>query len=178
MPRADSWPERETLIYLDNAATSWPKPPEVLTAMAHFMNEVGANPGRSGHRRSVEASRVVYEARESVAELLGAPDPLRVVFTLNVTEAINLTLLGLLRPGDHVVTSGMEHNSVMRPLRALERQGVALSVAPCAPDGTLDPRDVSRAIRPQTRLVVLTHASNVVGTLLPLREVGQVARDR
>ncbi len=161
------------MIYLDNAATSWPKPPQVLAAMARFLTEVGANPGRSGHRLSVEAGRIVYAAREAVAELFHAPDPLRVVFGMNATEGLNLALRGLLRPGDHVVTSSMEHNSVMRPLRALEREGVSVTVVPCSPEGFLDPRAVLEALRPETRLVVLNHASNVTGTLLPVAEVGR-----
>ncbi|MGQ9584682.1 MAG: aminotransferase class V-fold PLP-dependent enzyme [Anaerolineae bacterium] len=163
------------LIYFDNAATSWPKPPEVTQAMAHFMEEVGANPGRSGHRLSVEAGRIVHEARELVAELFHAPDPLRVTFGPNVTEAINLALHGLLRPGDHVITSSMEHNSVMRPLRALERKGVEVTTVPCSSQGFLDPTDLEAAIRPNTVMIALNHASNVVGTLLPLREAGQIA---
>ncbi|MCS7178666.1 MAG: aminotransferase class V-fold PLP-dependent enzyme [Anaerolineae bacterium] len=164
------------MIYLDNAASSWPKPPQVLAAMARFLTEVGANPGRSGHRLSVEAGRVVYAAREAVAELFNISDPLRVVFGLNATEGINLALQGLLRPGDHVVTSSMEHNSVMRPLRALEREGVAITVVPCSPEGALDPQAVLAALRPNTRMVVLNHASNVTGTLLPVVEVGRALR--
>jgi cysteine desulfurase / selenocysteine lyase len=126
------------MIYFDNAATSWPKPPGVTAAMVHFMEEVGANPGRSGHRLSLAAGRIVYEAREAVAALFNAPDPLRVVFGANVTEALNLALRGYLRPGDHVVTSSMEHNSVMRPLRALAAGGepgrgpIELTVVPCS----------------------------------------------
>lgn len=166
----------ESAIYFDNAATSWPKPPEVAEAMVHFLDEIGANPGRSAHRMAVEAGRRVYEAREVVARLFNAPDPLRVVFGPNATEALNLALQGYLRPGDHVVTSSMEHNSVMRPLRALERHGVEVTVVPCAPDGSLDPADVEAAIRPNTVLVVLNHASNVVGTILPVAEVGMSMR--
>jgi len=165
------------MIYFDNAATSWPKPPGVAEAMVHFLNEVGANPGRSGHRLAVESGRIVYQAREAVAELFGAPDPLRIVFGQNATEAINLALNGLLRPGDHVITSSMEHNSVMRPLRALERQGVELTVVQCTSAGFLDPADVAAAIRPHTALIALNHASNVVGTLLPVAEVGRIARE-
>jgi cysteine desulfurase family protein len=162
---------------MDNAATSWPKPPAMLAAMRRFIDEVGANPGRSGHRAAVEAARVVYGAREAVAELLGVSDPLRVVFTANATQALNLALRGVLAPGDHVVTTGMEHNSVMRPLRALEQEeGVTLTVAPCSPDGTLDPGEVERSLRPQTRLIVVNHASNVIGTVLPVREVAGIAR--
>ncbi len=164
------------LVYFDNAATSWPKPAGVAEAMTHFLAEVGANPGRAAHRLAIESGRLVYGAREAVAQLFHAADPLRVVFGANVTEALNLALAGLLRPGDHVVTSSMEHNSVMRPLRALERQGVAVTVIPCSPQGYLDPADLAAAIRPNTFMIVLNHASNVVGTLLPVAEAGRMAR--
>jgi len=159
------------LIYLDNAATSWPKPPEVIQAMTDFLRRAGGNPGRSGHRLSIEAGRVLYDARESIAELFGVPDPPRIIFTQNVTQAINTALLGLLRPGDRVVTTGIEHNAVMRPLRALEKEGVSVAVVPCASDGSLDPADMEEAVAPGARLVVINHASNVTGTLLPVAEV-------
>jgi cysteine desulfurase / selenocysteine lyase len=165
------------MIYFDNAATSWPKPPGVIEAVVQCMTEAGANPGRSGHRMSVAAARLVYQARESVAALLGVDDPLRIVFGLNVTEALNLALRGLLHPGDHVIASAVEHNSVMRPLRALERQSVEVSIVPCTPEGVLDPKDVQDAITDRTALIVMNHASNVVGTLLPVAEVGRIARD-
>lgn len=164
------------MIYFDNAATSWPKPPGVAEAMTHYLAEIGANPGRAGHRLAVQAARVVYDARERVAELFGAPDPLRVVFGANATEALNLALNGLLRPGDHVIIASMEHNSVMRPLRALARGGVALTVVRCSSQGVLDLAALEAAIRPDTRLIVLNHASNVVGTLLPVADAGRIAR--
>jgi len=163
------------MIYLDNAATSWPKPPEVLRAMSEFLELAGGNPGRSGHRLSVGAGRIVFGARQAVADLFNADDPSRVVFTLNATYALNLALRGLLRPGDRVVCSGIEHNAVMRPLRALERDGVQLTVVPCAPDGSLDPAELARAVLPGTRLVVLVHASNVTGTILPVGEAAAIA---
>ena len=171
------------MIYFDNAATSWPKPPAVAEAMTHFIKEVGANPGRAAHRQAVESGRIVYGAREAVCELFHAPDPLRLVWCKNVTEALNLVLCGMLHPGDHVVTSSMEHNSMMRPLRALEgpgqsSEGVEVTVAGCSPQGMLDPASVEAAIRPNTRLVALNHASNVVGTLLPVAEVGALCRER
>ena len=166
------------VIYLDNAATSWPKPSGVARAMSHFLTEIGANPGRSGHRLSIEAARIVYETREAVAEMFKVPDPLRVVFGQNATEALNLALRGLLRPGDHIVTSSVEHNSMMRPLRALEQEGVEVTVVPCSPEGFLDPADVETAIRPTTAMIALNHASNVVGTLLPVARVGEIARQR
>lgn len=145
--------------------------------MTHFISEIGANAGRSGHRRAVASSRVVYAAREAVAKLFNAPDSLRVVFGLNVTEAINLALLGMLQPGDHVVTTSMEHNAVMRPLRALEDQGVDLTVVPCSSEGCLDPEDIRKAIRPETTLIAVNQASNVVGTVLPVAEIGRIARE-
>jgi len=165
-------------IYFDNAATSWPKPPAMIEAMARFNESIGGNPGRSGHRLSIEAARVVYEARERVAELIGSPDPLSIAFTKNATEAINCVLFGLLKPGDHVVTSGMEHNSVMRPLRFLERQGVELSIVPCSPAGVLDPGDALRAMKRNTLAIVVTHASNVTGTLFPLEDLARIAHER
>jgi len=142
------------------------------------MNEIGASPGRSGHRLSIEAGRIVFEARELAASLFNAADPMRVSFGLNATDALNLAIKGVLRPGDHVVTGGMEHNSVMRPLRDMERRGVQVSVAPVSPDGTLDPDDIRKALRSNTRLVVLTHASNVTGTAAPIREVGRLCSER
>jgi len=163
------------MIYLDNAATSWPKPPEVIRAMADFLERCGGNPGRSGHRLSIEAGRAVYEARDAVAELFHVADPLRVIFTLNATHALNIAMCGLLRPGDRVITTGIEHNSVMRPLRALEREGVQLTVVPCRPDTTLDTAELARAAAPGTRLVVATHASNVTGALLPLLQISRIA---
>lgn len=164
------------MIYFDNTATSWPKPPEVIRTMTRFMTQVGASPGRSAHRLSIEAGRIVYAAREALAQLFGAPDSLHIVFGGNATEALNLALRGLLRPGDHVVTSSMEHNAVMRPLRALEAMGVAVSVVRCSPEGVLDPADMEAALHPATKLIVLNHASNVVGTLLPVRDVAAMAR--
>lgn len=163
------------MIYFDNAATSWPKPDAVPAAMVRSLRESGANPGRSGHALSMQASRVVYEARESVARLFGIDDPLSVVFTKNATEALNLALLGLLAPGDHVITSVMEHNAVLRPLRFLEERGVLVTRVPCAADGTLDPNDVAHAITRKTRLVVLSHASNVTGTLCPIEDIARLA---
>lgn len=165
------------MIYLDHAATSWPKPPEVMRAMTDFCEHAGGNPGRSGHRLSLAAARIVYDARDSLAELFGAPDPLRIIFTANATHAINLVLRGLLRPGERVVTSGIEHNAVMRPLRALESQGVQLSVIPCAADGSLDLQLAANAITPGTRLVVLNHASNVAGTILPAAAIARMAHE-
>ncbi len=163
------------MIYLDHAATSWPKRPEVLQAITDFLQRAGGNPGRSGHRLSVAAGRIVYNTREALAELFNAPDPLRVIFTANGTCAVNLGLFGLLRPGDHVVTSGIEHNAVMRPLRGLQTKGISITVVPCAADGSIDLKDVEQAVQPSTRMVAVTHASNVMGTILPIVEIAEIA---
>ncbi|MCS7281497.1 MAG: aminotransferase class V-fold PLP-dependent enzyme [Desulfobacterota bacterium] len=161
------------MVYLDNAATSWPKPQTVIEAMVSFMERIGANPGRSGHRLSLEAARIIFEARELLANIFGVSDPNRIVFTKNATEAINIVLKGLLKPGDHVITSSMEHNSVMRPLRSLERKGVSVSVVRCFQDGSIRVEDIEREIKFNTKAVIVTHASNVTGTLMPIKEISE-----
>ncbi len=165
-------------LYLDNAATSFPKPEAMLAAMINYSQAIGASPGRSGHGLSIDAGRVVFEAREKLARLFNIEDPLRIAFTKNVTEAVNIVLFGLLKRGDHVVTTSMEHNSVMRPLRFLQSQGVELSVIPCSSQGDLDPNDVHRALQKNTKLVVMTHASNVTGTIMPVEEIGKMTSNR
>jgi cysteine desulfurase family protein len=166
------------MVYMDNAATSRPKPEATYQAMDMFMRHIGANPGRSGHSLSIKAGRCIYETREAVAQLLGVENPLRIIFTSGATEALNVVVNGILQPGDHVITSGMEHNSVMRPLRHVESKGVDLAVVPCSPAGSLNPEDVERAVRQNTRLIISNHASNVTGTILPIAEVGEIARRR
>jgi cysteine desulfurase family protein len=168
--------KRPSVIYLDNAASSWPKPDATWQAMEHVMRAVGANPGRSGHRLSIEAGRIIIEAREALAELFGIDDPLRMCFTRNATESLNVAIDGMLQSGDHCITSSMEHNSVMRPLRALEKKGVELTVVSCSPQGELNTRDIEKAIQNNTRLIVTTHASNIVGTLMPINAIGKIAR--
>lgn len=162
-------------VYLDNAATSWPKPETVYQAVDHFMREVGSTPSRGGHRREEQAQHIADETRAALVQLFHAPDPLGVAFTLNATQAINMALKGLLHPGDHVVTSSIEHNAMWRPLKALEKGGVEVTAASCAPDGMLDPADLEAALRPHTRLVAMLHASNVLGTILPIAEVSEIA---
>jgi selenocysteine lyase/cysteine desulfurase len=146
----------EDIVYLDNAATTYPKPKQVLSAMRRFMTETSGSPGRSGHRLSLDAGRVMLDTRAALAALFGVADPLRIVLTKNATEALNIAVCGLLKPGDHAVTSSMEHNSVMRPLRAMEARGVALSIVPCSPEGLLDPEDVFRAPVSYTHLTLPT----------------------
>ena len=164
--------------YLDNAATSWPKPEAVYQAVDRFMREVGATPGRGGHWREEEAARIADEARAALAQLFNAPDPAGIAFTMNATQAINMALKGVLRPGDHVITSSIEHNAMWRPLKTLERTGVRVTAVPCAPDGALDPAAVAAALRPETRLVAMLHGSNVLGAILPIAEIGAICRSR
>lgn len=163
------------MIYLDNAATSWPKPPCVANAMTTYLQQAAANPGRSAHHMALDSARYIYEAREAISELFKAPDPLSVIFTPNGTTALNTALFGLLRPKMHVITSSMEHNSMMRPLRELENRSVALTVINCD-QGFLDPFRIQAAIRQNTRLIAITHASNVTGAIFPIAEIGKIAR--
>ena len=170
-------PLRDT--YLDNAATTYPKPEAVYRAMERFAREGGGNPGRSGHHRSLHAAREVLGAREAVARLLAVDDPSRIVFTKNATEALNLVIQSVLAPGGHAVTTSLEHNSVWRPLEAMARRGeVSYTIVDCAPDGTLDVNGLEAALLPATRLIACTHASNVTGGLLPLDEVAELAAAR
>lgn len=166
------------MIYLDNAATSCPKPPEVVAAVEYALTSICANPGRGAYDTALEAGRVLLRARRAIATLCGIQDEARVVFALNATHALNLALKGLLGGGGHVVTSSIEHNAVVRPLETLKNQGVRVTEVPCSADGATDADDILAALRPDTRLVVLTHASNVLGTLLPIEEVGPALRER
>jgi cysteine desulfurase family protein len=164
-------------IYLDNGATSFPKPPAVAAAMSHFLLEVGGSAGRSGHRLAQEAARVVFECREALAALLGAPDARRIAFTLNATQALNTAIYGTLRPGDRVLATSMEHNATMRPLRDLQRRGViTLETLRCDGAGRLDLEELERALRSQPRLLALVHASNVSGVIQPLGQIGAMTR--
>ena len=165
-------------IYFDNAATSWPKPPAVRAALDEYFSDAGGNPGRSGHRMSIAAARLVEGSREVLAEFFNAEDPSHIVFTQNATHAINIALYGLVRPGDHVVTTTTEHNSVMRPLRHLTMSGIELTVVLCRRDGTLDINRLNDALRLDTRLLVTTHGSNVTGTLFPIEAIAALARAR
>jgi cysteine desulfurase/selenocysteine lyase len=165
-------------IYFDNAATSWPKPPAVRSALDLYFGEAGGNPGRAGHRMSIAAAQVVEDARDNLSELLGVEDPAQLIFTKNATEALNIAIYGMVQPGDHAVTTSIEHNSVMRPLRHLESQGLELTVVQCGSDGRLDPDDVVAALRPDTKLLSTVHGSNVTGALVPIETVAAIARER
>lgn len=166
-------------IYLDNAATTWPKPPAVYEAVEAYQRFLGCSPGRSTYRDAMEADRVVMEARRAVARWLDVNDPLRIVFTFNGTDALNLAIRGVLRPGDHAITTAADHNSVLRPLRFLEEtQKVRVDRIPCDTQGVVILEELEKALRPDTRLVAINHASNVIGTLQPVEEIVALVRAR
>lgn len=164
------------MFYFDNGATSWPKPPQVLESMEYYLKEVGGSPGRSGHRLSAEAGRLIFTTRELAAELFNISDPQQIAFTKNITECLNYCLLTQLASGDHVITTSMEHNSVMRPLRYLEGKGVEVTVVPCDVLGHCLPQDIENAIKANTKMIVVNHASNVIGTIQPLEAIGSIAQ--
>ena len=165
------------MIYLDNAATSWPKPPEVIRAMAGTLEKIGANPGRSGHRLSLCAGRVVQSCREELAQMLHMEQPERVIFTGSCTEAINLAIGGLLHRGDEVIVSHAEHNAVMRPLTRWAKAG-QITLRTMQPDetGVIHPETLRRMITPRTGLVIVCHASNVTGVIQPAAQLGALCR--
>lgn len=166
------------MIYLDNAATTFPKPESVYQRVDHILREVAGSPGRAAHSMAMEASRVVFEARESLARLLGVEDSSRIAFTRNATEAINIALKGTLSPGDHLITTAFEHNSVARPARVLETKGVSVTRVSSKTPGIVGASDIEAAITDKTKLVCVTHASNVFGALLPVKEIGELCRKR
>ena len=164
-------------IYLDNAATTFPKPEVVYAAIDNYNRRVGAAIGRGAYRAAIEATAVAGRCRKKVAELLGAENPDRIAFTFNGTDSLNLALYGLLKAGDHVVTSAIEHNSVLRPLAALrQRLGIEVTLVGANAAGLTDPIAFKQALRPNTKLVALIHASNVTGAIQPVADVGQIAR--
>lgn len=163
------------MIYMDNGATSFPKPSLMIETMREAMAQYCANPGRAGHEAAARTAREIYRTRRTAAELFNISKPEQIIFTKNCTEAINIAIKGVLKPGDHVVTSSMEHNSVIRPLKALTRRGVETTIIRCDPKGKLEVSDIRRAIKQNTRLIVITAASNVTGTKMPLKEIGRLA---
>ncbi|SNS53999.1 cysteine desulfurase family protein [Anaerovirgula multivorans] len=164
------------MIYLDNAATSFPKPEIVYEAVLNNMKNYGANPGRSGHKLALEAGRTIYKGRELVCRLFNIDDPMQIIFVSNATDALNLAIKGVLNQGDHVITTSMEHNSVLRPIKAMEANGVENTIVQCDNRGVLDPQLIREAIKTNTKLIVTTHASNVTGTIMPIEEIGEIAK--
>jgi cysteine desulfurase/selenocysteine lyase len=164
------------MIYFDNAATTFPKPEAVYSAVDECLRGFCANPGRGGHKYSLQSGRVILEARALLAELFNCGSAESIVLTHNATEALNLALKGFLKKGDHVITSSMEHNSVMRPLKALEKLGIEATVIPCNNEGEITIEEIEKEIRKETKLIAVTHASNVVGTILPIERIGLMAK--
>jgi selenocysteine lyase/cysteine desulfurase len=163
-------------IYLDNAATSFPKAPGMADAVYEYMTNIGSNVGRGTYESAYSAGQVVYETRELLCELMDFDDPLNTVFTSNITHSINILLKGFLKPGDHVIVSSMEHNAVMRPLSSLSKYGVEFARVKCNWNGVLNHADLERHIKKETKLVILTHASNICGTILPIEKIGQICK--
>jgi cysteine desulfurase/selenocysteine lyase len=165
------------LIFLDNGATSFPKPEEVYTYMDYFFRNFGVNPGRSGYDLCMETGLVVEETRKMLTEFFNGTDPNRLCFGYNSTDALNLIIMGMLRPGDHAVSTTIEHNSVLRPLYHLRRDGVEVDFVPFDGAGFVDPEEIRRKFKPNTRLVVVNHASNVIGTVQPVAAIGRLCRE-
>ncbi len=166
-------------VYLDNAATTWPKPQAVTESMQRFLRESAASPGRSAHRFSLKAAREIFECRELLAGYFQMPDSSRVIFTGNATQALNIAIKGVLKPGDHVITTAMEHNSVIRPLRRLEQEGViSLSIVPCDRQGIPDSAVLKSSFRKETRMLVSIFASNVNGQIMPVEDMCRMCREK
>ncbi|MGB3960548.1 MAG: aminotransferase class V-fold PLP-dependent enzyme [bacterium] len=165
-------------VYLDNGATSYPKAPGVGEAVKHFLDDIGSNVNRSGYAASLAAEEIVFETRERLCRLFNFGQPENVIFTLNVTQALNYLIKGLLQPGDHCIVSSMEHNAVMRPLMQLKKRGVEFSRLQCDERGRLDPGDLYPLIKANTKAVIINHASNVCGTVLPVAEIGKICAER
>lgn len=167
------------MYYFDNASTSFPKPSSVISAITDYLTLYGASPGRSGHSLSVKAAREVFETRELLASFFNIQNSERVIFTANATHAINMAVKGILKKGDHVIISNMEHNSVYRPLMHLKhRRIIDISVSACDQNGIIDLNHLKTLIRPETRLVVVNHGSNAFGSIQPVREIGEICRQR
>jgi len=166
----------EDLIYLDNGATSFPKPDEVYTYMDSFYRNFGVNPGRSGYDLCMETGAVVDDTRKLLTNLFNGTDPDRLCFSYNSTDALNLIIFGLLRPGDHAVSTTIEHNSVLRPLYLLSQGGVEVDYVQFDDDGFVHPEEINAKIKHNTRLVIVNHASNVIGTVQPIREIGEICK--
>jgi cysteine desulfurase/selenocysteine lyase len=171
--------DSQAIIYLDNAATTFPKPKEVLDRMTEVYERFGVNPGRSGYDLCMVAGDLVFETRKALTAFFGGTKPERLVFASNATDALNLAIQGLLSPGDHAITTAVEHNSVIRPLNHLRRDaGVAVDFVPFEAGGIVDPDAIARRFRPNTKVVVVNHGSNVIGTIQPVGEIGRRCRER
>lgn len=165
------------MTYFDNAATTFPKPETVYKAQMKAMMEYGANPGRSGHKLALKINRGIYDTRMSLAGLLNVDNPMNISFTFNCTESLNLAIKGVLKPGDHVITTSMEHNSVLRPIKHLEQFGIESSIVNANLLGEINVEHIKKAIKSNTKLIVTTHISNLTGTIMPVKEIGALAKE-
>ena len=166
------------MTYFDNAATSFPKPDIVYDSIMEVMKEYGANPGRSGHKLALRLGRGIFETREIIAKLFNIKNPMNVIFTFNCTESLNLGIKGILEKGDHVITTSMEHNSVLRPLKALEKEGIETTIVKGDLMGRVNPLDIENSIKDNTKLIITTHISNLTGTIMPIETIGQIAKKK
>ena len=164
------------MIYLDNAATTYPKPSSVYKNVMKAMKEYGANPGRGSHAMAIEGAKVIYETRELLAELFNLDNPMNAIFTFNATDSLNIAIKGILNSGDHVITTEMEHNSVLRPIKGLEKIGVENTIVECSSDGTVSLSHIENAIKDNTKLIVATHVSNLTGTIFPIEEIAKICK--
>ncbi|HSH37084.1 aminotransferase class V-fold PLP-dependent enzyme [Schnuerera sp.] len=165
------------MVYFDNAATSFPKPDKVYDSIMKAMKEYGANPGRSGHKLALKLGREIFETRELLAKLFNIKNPMNLIFTFNCTESLNIGIKGILNKGDHVITTSMEHNSVLRPLKALEKEGIEITIVRGDSAGRINPKDIEKSIKKNTKLIITTHVSNLTGTIMPIKEIGNIAKD-
>ena len=165
-------------IYLDNAATSFPKPKEVATAVYDFMVNNGTSSGRGSYKKAMQSDYIVYECRKLIGKLFNFDNPKKVIFTSNVTDSLNIAMRGILKENDHVITSSLEHNAVWRCLKTLERDiNIKIDTVECSKDGITNPQDIKKYIKKDTALIVFTQTSNVLGTIQPIREIGAIARE-
>ena len=165
-------------IYLDNAATSFPKPKEVADAVYDFMINNGTSSGRGSYKKAMQSDYIVYECRKLIGNLFNFDDPKKVVFTSNVTDSLNIAIRGILKENDHVITSSLEHNAVWRCLKTLEKDiNIKIDTVECSKDGITNPENIKKYIRKDTALIVFTQASNVLGTIQPIKEIGKIARE-
>lgn len=166
-------------LYLDNAATTFPKPPTVVNAVSNYMSFLGSNPGRGSSSSSVKGGQLVFQCREALANLFNFSKLENVIFTSNITSSLNILIKGLLKDGDHAITSTMDHNATLRPLHSLKEKGIIdLTVIKCSKEGILSVDDFKNSIKPNTKLVVLSHASNIIGTIQPLEEIGAICKEK
>lgn len=164
------------MVYFDNAATTYPKPERVYETIMTAMREYGANPGRSGHKMALRTSREIYETRELIGKLFNIDNAMNIIFTFNATQSLNMGIKGILKPGDHVITTSMEHNSVLRPIKYLERFGVESTIVKGDKQGRILASDIEKSIKPNTKLIINTHVSNLTGTIMPIEQIGKIAK--